>query len=145
MDVDSHPPVRVDAMSRATKVVTSLLAAVLLSLLAGGTSWASPPPVPPGPPTYVMVTPGNQQAIVTWQGTYAGWGYFPDGYVAKTNHGGPTCSAVGIDSTTCTLTGLTNGVLYSVTVHATYTKVGRSGTKEFNGHPSAKVKFIPAA
>ena len=145
IDVDSHPVVRVAAASRAAKVVPSLLAALLLSLLADGTSWASPPPLPPGPPTAVMVTPRNQQAVVTWQGNYAGWGYFPDGYVAKTNHGGPTCSAVGIDSTACILTGLTNGVHYSVTVHATYIKGGRPGTKEFNGRPSAKVKFIPVA
>ena len=145
MNVHSRPLVRGHSVSKQTKVGVSLLVGLLLSLVASGTSWAPPPPVPPGPPTSVMVTPGNRVATVTWQGHYAGWGYFPDGYVAKTNHGGPTCTTVGMDSTNCTLTGLTNGVHYSVTVHAMYRRGGRSGTKEFNGRPSAKVKLIPGA
>ena len=63
-----------------------LMTGAIFSLFVSGTSWAPPPPLPPGPPTSVVVRPGNQQAVVTWQGNYAGWGYFPDGYEAKTKH-----------------------------------------------------------
>ena len=124
------------------KVGGSAITAIVLSLVVGGTSWAPPPPMPPGAPTSVVVTPGDGQAIVTWQGNYAGWGYFPDGYEAKTAHGGPTCSASDMFSTTCTLTGLTNGEHYSVTVHAFFRRGDHPGAKELKGRPSVRVKFV---
>jgi hypothetical protein len=144
MGFNSAPDVRGGFASKATKVSGALIVGLLLSLVVSGRAWAPPPPQPPGPPTSVTVTPGDGQAVVTWQGNWSGWGYLPDGYVAKTNHGGTTCATTSPFSTSCTLTGLTDGLHYRVSVRATYRR-GDVSTKEHGGPASAKVKFVPEA
>jgi Fibronectin type III domain len=117
--------------------------AVGLSVLGSMPAWSIPPPERPPPPTDVSVMPGNAQATVTWDGQWDQFGYLPDGYVARTSGStpGPSCSAMGMSATTCTITGLTNGVQYRVRVYATY-KV-RTGGKERKGKHSTPVTFTP--
>lgn len=92
------------------------------SLLLSAPAWAPPPPPSlPYPPAGVTATPGNGQAIVTWQSESPTCNiYFcppsPAGYVARTAHHMVhySCTAPGINSSACTITGLTNGVKYKV-------------------------------
>jgi hypothetical protein len=96
------------------------------------------PPAPLG----VTVAPGNGQAVVTWQPeTNDYFPYFPDGYLARTQYGAHTCSASGVATSTCTITGLSNGVTYRVRVSATYTK-GISPKQRY-GFPSPPLKVSP--
>jgi hypothetical protein len=130
-------------LSVARRIGLPLVAAVLLSLVLSEPAWAPPPPQRPGKPLDVTVTPGNGQAVVSWVGNYTLWGYIPTGYVAKTQRGN-TCSDSPPDPVfpgSCTLTGLTNGLHYSVHVYATYVPFN----KVRKGPPSAKVKFVPEA
>ena len=70
---------------------------------------------PPGAPMQVAASPGNGQATVTWSPP-SDSGTFPiDVYVVRTQPGGHTCSTA---TTTCTVTGLTNGTAYTFTVTA---------------------------
>lgn len=76
-----------------------------------------PQPVftPPGPPQQVSAIPGSAQATVTWSPP-ADTGTFPIiGYVVRAQPGPQTCSTA---TTTCTVTGLTNGTSYTFTVTA---------------------------
>ena len=77
------------------------------------------PPQPaftlPGQPRQVSADPGNAQATVTWLPPTDTGSYPIDGYVVTTNPGGRTCSTA---STSCTVTGLTNGTSYTFTVTA---------------------------
>lgn len=76
-----------------------------------------PQPVftPPGPPQQVSAIPGSAQATVTWSPP-ADTGTFPIiGYVVRAQPGAQTCSTA---TTTCTVTGLTNGTSYTFTVTA---------------------------
>ena len=68
--------------------------------------------VPPAPPSGVVVTPGNQQVTVSWDPV-------PDAtqYTASVSPGGASCT-VSAPATSCVITGLSNGVSYSVTVTA---------------------------
>ena len=70
---------------------------------------------PPGAPMQVAASPGNGQATVTWSPP-SDSGTFPiDVYIVRTQPDGHTCSTA---TTTCTVTGLTNGTAYTFTVTA---------------------------
>ncbi|WP_203845278.1 beta strand repeat-containing protein [Dactylosporangium siamense] len=94
------------------------------SVVATGSAGASAPgvtsaPVVPGPPAApagVTVTPGNGQLAVAWvPGSGPSGGSRVTGYTATASPGGLTCTGTG---TRCTITGLGNGVTYTVTVVA---------------------------
>ena len=72
-------------------------------------------PSPPGPPSAVTAIPGNASAIVSWAPPTV-TGTFPiDVYMVRTQPGGQSCTT---STTTCTVTGLTNGTAYTFTVTA---------------------------
>ena len=73
------------------------------------------PASPPGAPTGVSATGGNSQATVTWTPPVDSGTYPISGYVVRAQPGGQTCSTA---STSCTVTGLTNGTAYTFTVTA---------------------------
>jgi alpha-tubulin suppressor-like RCC1 family protein len=81
-----------------------------------GPSAASAAVVPyalPGAPTAVSATAGNGQATMSWTAPASmGTGTFT-GYTATANPGGAACTTA---TTSCTITGLTNGTAYTFTV-----------------------------
>lgn len=100
----------------------------LTAVAAGGpadnrvlTTTASPVAEPPTRPTGVSAVPGDTDTAVSWT---ASTGEGLSGYTATATPeagSGATarqCPAVGASATSCTITGLTNGVTYTVTVVA---------------------------
>ncbi len=71
----------------------------------------------PGAPTGVAATPGSGQASVTWSPAPDG-GSPVTGYTATATPGGASCQAA---TSSCTISGLTNGSDYQITVRATNT------------------------
>ena len=71
---------------------------------------------PPGPPTDLVTTPGNQQVTLSWRAPSDDGGEPITHYVATATPGGATCTATA--ATTCTVTGLTNGTPYTIAVVA---------------------------
>ena len=88
----------------------------------------------PGAPTGVTATAGDATAVVSWTAPASlGTGTFT-GYTAMAQPGGASCSTT---TTGCTITGLTDGTTYSVTV-VTLTTDGNSA-------PSPAVSVTPAS
>jgi len=85
--------------------------------VASSPSTAVTPKGSPAPPTGVQGTSGNAQAVLSWtapanNGGSAITGYTATSVVDTSKH----CSTAGL---TCTITGLTNGVVYTFVVTAT--------------------------
>jgi hypothetical protein len=70
----------------------------------------------PGAPTAVIATPNDGSATVSWAAPSASGGAPILGYTVTTSDGHASCST---PSTSCTVSGLTNGVAYTFTVTAT--------------------------
>ena len=68
----------------------------------------------PGAPTGVAITPSNGAITVTWTAPDSTGGSPITGYTATTSPGGAQCTTTG--ATSRTITGLTNGTSYTVTV-----------------------------
>ena len=86
-------------------------------------------PVLAGPqaPTGVTAAPGNATATVSWTPPASLDTGALTGYTATAIPGGSSCTTAS--ATSCTITGLTNGTAYTVTVVA-HTSVGDSGASE---------------
>ncbi len=122
-----------------------------LALAAPAVSSANPPGYPPttvpnsghipGRPTTVRVKPANGSATVSWtaSGVKAGDAAVT-GYVVVASPGGKTCFTSG---TSCTVSGLTNGVHYTFTVQAT-SAAGYSNASSGSATPST-VPDVPTA
>jgi Fibronectin type III domain len=78
----------------------------------------------PQAPASVTATPGDTTATVSWRVPASLDTGILTGYTATAVPGGATCTAAM--ATTCTITGLTNGTTYRITVVA-LTTVGDSG------------------
>ena len=87
---------------------------------AGSYQWA-PPPTVPDAPTGVVVTRGNAQLSVSWTAP-ANTGGLPLGSYRATAWnaltGGTSSATCSTATTTCVITGLTNGTTYYVDVQA---------------------------
>ncbi len=70
----------------------------------------------PGAPTGVTATPGNTQATVSFTAPASDGGSTITGYTATSSPGSITATCT---SSPCVVHGLTNGVAYTFTVHAT--------------------------
>jgi len=73
-------------------------------------------PSVPGIPTGVSVTPADSSATVTWVAPQETGGSSISSYLATAQPGGATCTTTDV---TCTISGLSNGTTYSITVTAT--------------------------
>jgi len=72
-----------------------------------------PTPIPAGPPREVTATAGDREVTVTWQAP-ASTGSFPvSNYQIQASPGGASC-VVPATELTCVITGLTNGVEYTI-------------------------------
>jgi hypothetical protein len=70
----------------------------------------------PGAPTGVSATAGNAQIAVSWSAPSSTAASSVSAYTLTASPGGATCSTT---STSCILTGLTNGLAYRFKVKAT--------------------------
>jgi len=97
------------------------------------------PPVtfPPGPALNVIATPSDAQAVISWSPPTS-TGSFPiSDYQVLVSPGGHTCLVV-TPTLTCTVTGLTNGTIYTATVRA----LNGAGWGPFS---TASASFTPEA
>jgi large repetitive protein len=85
-------------------------------------STAVTPATTPGAPTAASAVRGNAQATVTFTAPAGNGGSAITGYTVTGTPGG----SVSCTASPCTVTGLTNGTIYTFTVHAT-NAVGNSG------------------
>jgi hypothetical protein len=104
-----------------TKIVGSsapslLTVAVANSTGTGSGSGSGTPATTPGAPTSVSATAGNAQSVVSWTAPASTGGATITGYTVTSSPGSRTCTTA---STSCTVTGLTNGTAYTFTVTAT--------------------------
>lgn len=76
---------------------------------------APPSPVPPSAPTNVAATAGNAQATIAWSAPVDPGSYPVTSYRVTAAPGGASCLTA---TTSCTITGLTNGTTYTFTVVA---------------------------
>ncbi|HET9654015.1 MAG TPA: S8 family serine peptidase, partial [Kineosporiaceae bacterium] len=101
-----------------------------------GTAGPGPSATPPDFPTLTSATPGDQVIVVGWTPPARDGGSPVTLYTVTADPGGSTCIATPA-STSCTLTGLTNGTSYLVTATAA-NAVGTSG-------PSGGLRATPVA
>jgi len=71
---------------------------------------------PPQSPSNVTATPGDANATISWSAPTTTGGSPITGYSATASPGGKSCTTT--TATSCTITGLTNGTTYSVSVTA---------------------------
>ena len=92
------------------------------------------PATVPGAPTGLIATAGNAQVALTWTAPASNGGSAITGYTVTASPGAGRARSASLG---CTVTGLTNGTLYSFTVTAT----NAVGT----GPPSASASATPQA
>ncbi|MGH9079593.1 MAG: fibronectin type III domain-containing protein [Acidimicrobiales bacterium] len=115
--------------------VPALVAVSVLTVAASAPASATRPRIKkPGPPTAVMATPGNGNAVVSWTAPISDGGSPITGYTVTASHGGASCSTAG--TTTCTVTGLVNRYLYTFHI--------RAANAEGNGPPGViRISLVP--
>ncbi len=89
------------------------------------------PATAPGAPTGVTATAGNGQATVSWTPPRDDGGSPVLGYAVTAGPGGATCTTTA--TTSCTVTGLTDGVPYTFTVVAMNAQGGSGASTPSGG------------
>jgi hypothetical protein len=105
---------------RTTHTITATSGLQTATSLVTLTVTPKQPPIPPAPipssaPTSATAVPGDASALVSWRAPLASGSYPVTQYLVTSLPSGLTCIA---SSTSCAVTGLTNGTAYSFTVKA---------------------------
>jgi len=90
----------------------------------------------PGAPTDVNAVPGDGQVEVSWNAPLDTGGLVITGFTATAFPGGASCASA---TTSCVITGLTNGDTYSITVTAT----NAVGTSDPSDAVSVTIELVP--
>ncbi|GIE36831.1 hypothetical protein Ait01nite_098760 [Actinoplanes italicus] len=96
---------------------------------------ANPPSAAPQPPAGVTVTTGNQQITVSWTAPSDLGDGTLTGYTVTVQPGGNSCTTV---TTTCTITGLPEGMTYLITAVTTTTAGTSLAGNRYSGPPSRR-------
>ena len=115
--------------SGTTSVSMIAVDATGASLLISRTLIVTAAPVVPSSPSNLIVTPGDTAAVVTWSPGASRGEPATTAYTVTAMAAGQTTRSCGSTPpvTTCTLTGLVNGITYAVTATAT-NSIGVSAT-----------------
>ncbi|NMO13307.1 hypothetical protein HPC49_15380 [Pyxidicoccus fallax] len=125
----------VTGLTNGTAYTFTVAATNVAGTGAVSTSVSATPRTVPREPTNVVATGGNRQVSLTWSAPTDNGGSPVTGYVVSIHQGTTVVRTQSFTTTSATVTGLTNGVNYDVTVAAT----NAAGT----GWESLKVAFIP--
>ena len=142
------------AADQTTALVTGLTngTGYTFTVVARNSAGASPPSEPsstvvpatvPGAPASVTAVKGDSSVAVSWLAPGSNGGSPITGYTVTSNPGGVTATVPG-DVTSSTLTGLTNGVAYTVTVIAT-NAIGASASARSGTVTPSTVPGAPTA
>ncbi len=133
----------ITGLANGTSYTVSVTATSAIGTGPASAGATGTPSTIPGAPTGVSLTPGNAQLAVSWTAPASNGGSAITQYTATASPGGSTCSSA---STGCTITGLTNGTSYTVTVTATNANgagpasSGATGTPQ--GTPGAPTALV---
>lgn len=89
--------------------------AITVTISANPAPPTPPTPTPPSAPTNVTATAGNAQASIVWGAPISSSSFPVTNYRVTASPGGQTCLT---SSTSCTITGLTNGTTYTFSASA---------------------------
>jgi hypothetical protein len=101
---------------------------------------ATPQATAPSAPGIVSVSPGNSQATVSWIAPSSSGGSAITGYTVTSSPSGLTCISA---STSCIVTGLTNGISYTFTVSAA-NAIGIGSASSASNSITPLYNFAPA-
>jgi hypothetical protein len=123
---------QVTGLTNGTSYTFSVIARNNAGNSAASTASSSITPSLPAPstPTGLNATAGDQSAVISWTASLNS-----ATYIATSNPGGFTCTT---STTTCNVTGLTNGTAY------TFTVIGRNATGD-SSPTSASMSITPTA
>lgn len=113
------------AGSLAIALVTTFALGLTDGVAGAATTANAPAPVAPAASTALLSAPTNVVAVPADASTLVSWTPAPAGgpavtsYTASASPGGASCTAAASDPPRCTITGLTNAMVYKVTVKAT--------------------------
>ena len=135
--VMSSPGAKTCTTSTTSCIVTGLTdltsyTFTVVAINSAGTSASSvasnavvPTTTVPNPPTNVTATSyANTQSVVSWTAPAYTGGATINQYIVTSSPGAKTCTTA---ATSCTVTGLTNGVAYTFTVTAAHTTTAPTG------------------
>jgi len=117
----------------------------------GGNGSGSPSATVSDPPTNVAATAGNQSAVVTWTAPADNGGADITSYRATAADGQGnlfTCQSTSPNPdplATCTISGLANGTIYSITAHATNSVGDSAAGSAYGGVVPGTVPDAPTA